>query len=66
LAKILIKHASVAFTPAQVLASQSLFDSTWREAVRRTHPDANSGHDSEDFRNVINARERIKALKGWQ
>ena len=65
-AKILIQFASVNSTPAQVLASQSLFDSTWREAVRRTHPDANFMPDSEDFRSVINARERIKALRGWQ
>jgi hypothetical protein len=65
-AKILIQNASVAFTASQVLGSQSVFDSVWREAVRRTHPDTNNGRDGSDFRNVINARERIKILKGWQ
>jgi hypothetical protein len=35
-------------------------------AVKRTHPDANNGRDGADFNRVINARERIKMLKGWQ
>jgi len=66
LAKILIKHASFGHTPAMVLASQSVFDSVWKEAVRRTHPDTNGGRDGGDFRSVINARQRIKMFKGWQ
>jgi hypothetical protein len=36
----------------------------WREAVRRAHPDTNPGRDVADFRNVVNARDRIKTLKG--
>jgi len=66
-AKILIRHAAVSrYTPEQVLNNQAFFDSIWREAVRRTHPDTNNGRDSGDFNRVINARERIKTLKGWQ
>jgi len=65
-AKILIKHACVGYTTSQVLASQSVFDSVWREAVRRTHPDTNASRDGADIRNVITARDRIKTLKGWQ
>ncbi len=65
-AKILIEHACTSFTPSLVLANQSVFDSVWREAVRRTHPDMNNGRDGGDFNNVINARERIKTLKGWK
>jgi len=65
LAKILIKHACVGWTTSQLLGDQKLFDSVWREAVRRTHPDTNSGRDGGDFNRVINARERIKTLKGW-
>jgi hypothetical protein len=38
----------------------------WREAVRRTHPDTNNSRDGADFNRVINARERIKTLKGWK
>ncbi len=66
LAKILIEHACTSFAPSLVLANQSVFDSVWREAVRRTHPDTNNGRDGGDFNNVINARERIKTLKGWK
>jgi len=66
LAKILIKHAYVTYTTAQVLAHRSLFNSVWREAVRHTHPDTNNGRDGCDFLSVINARELIKTLKGWQ
>lgn len=65
LAKILIKHASVGYFPSQVLGDQKIFDSVWREAVRRTHPDTNNGRDGGDFNRVLNARERIKTLKGW-
>jgi hypothetical protein len=65
LAKILIHHACIAHFPSQVLGDQKVFDSVWREAVRRTHPDANNGRDNGDFNKVINARERIKTLKGW-
>jgi hypothetical protein len=56
----------VNFTPSRILEHQTLFESTWREAVRRTHPDTNNGRDGADFRNVISARDRIKTLKGWQ
>jgi len=65
-AKVLIRHACASHTTSQVLNDQRLFDSVWREAVRRTHPDTNNGRDGSDFNNVINARERIKTLKGWQ
>jgi hypothetical protein len=65
-AKILIQHASVGWVPAQVLERRELFDTVWREAVRRTHPDTNKGHDGGDFNRVITARDRIKTLKGWQ
>jgi hypothetical protein len=65
LAKILIKHACVNHTPPQVLSIPTVFDGVWREAVRRTHPDANPGRDGADFRQVMNARDRIKTLKGW-
>ena len=65
-AKVLIQFASVGYAPVQVLSTLSLFDSVWREAVRRTHPDTNNGRDGSDFRKVIDARDRIKTLKGWQ
>jgi hypothetical protein len=67
LAKILIQFANVEgnpqFYPSRVTAEQTLFDSVWREAVRRTHPD--TGGRSVDFRKVINARDRLKELNGW-
>src|SRR5262249_30229211 len=47
-AKILIQHACVGWTTSQVLNDQRLFDSVWREAARRTHPDANGGRDGAD------------------
>lgn len=65
-ARILIQHACVDHYPSQVLGDQKVFDSVWREAVRQTHPDTNNGRDSGDFNKVINARERIRTLKGWQ
>jgi hypothetical protein len=65
-AKILIQHASVGWAPAQVLERRELFDAVWREAVRRTHPDTNQGRNGAEFRRVIEVRERIKTLKGWQ
>jgi hypothetical protein len=64
-AKILIHHACATYAPSVVLGSQSVFDSVWKEAVRRTHPDTNNGCDGGDFNKVIDARERIKTLKGW-
>jgi hypothetical protein len=64
-ARILIQHACAGWTTSQVLNDQKLFDSVWREAVRRTHPDANPGRGGADFNRVINARKRIKILKGW-
>jgi hypothetical protein len=66
MAKILVKHACVTYAPSEVLGDQKIFDEVWRVAVRRTHPDANPGRDGADFNRVINARERIKTLKGWQ
>ncbi len=65
-AKVLIQNACVGYFPSQVLGDQKVFDSVWREAVRRTHPDTNGGRDGGDFNKVITARERIKTLKGWQ
>jgi hypothetical protein len=62
-AKILIAHASVTLTPAQVLANQATFNSVWKEAVRRTHPDTGGGGGN--FNSVITARDRIAQLKGW-
>lgn len=64
-AKLLIQHACVGYFPSQVIGDQKIFDAVWREAVRRTHPDTNNGCDGGDVSNVINARERIKILKGW-
>jgi hypothetical protein len=61
----LIRHASVGFTTSQVLGDQKVFDSVWREAARRTHPDTNDGRDGNDFNSVISAREKIRVLKGW-
>jgi hypothetical protein len=63
LANILIHHASVGYVPSQVTNDQRLFDSTWREAARRTHPD--TGGNSNDFQRVMNARERLKELNNW-
>jgi hypothetical protein len=65
-AKILIQHACVTYAPSELLSDQGLFDEVWRVAVKRTHPDSNGGRDGGDFNRVINARERIKSLKGWQ
>jgi len=65
-ARVLIQHACVGVDTAKLLGAQSVFDSVWREAVRRTHPDVNHGRDGSDFHKVISARERIKTLKGWQ
>jgi hypothetical protein len=65
-AKILIRYAFVpGVDTGKVLADRKVFDKVWREAVRRTHPDQNDGNGAADFNNVINARERLKALKGW-
>jgi hypothetical protein len=61
--KILIAHASVTLTPAQVLANQATFNSVWKEAARRTHPD--TGEEGGNFNSVITARDRITQLKGW-
>lgn len=63
LAKVLIHHASVSHAPSQVVSEQRLFDSVWREAARRTHPD--TGGDSTDFHRVMNARDRLKELNHW-
>jgi hypothetical protein len=65
-AKILIENACVTYSPSQVLGDQKLFDEVWRVAVKRTHPDTNQGRDGGDFNRLINARERIKTLNGWQ
>jgi hypothetical protein len=65
-ARLLIQHACVGVDTARLLGDRNVFDSVWREAVRRTHPDANGGRDTGDFNRVINARERIKTLKEWQ
>ena len=65
-AKILIRFASVGFTTGQVMADQNIFDLTWREAVRRTHPDTNEGRDRDDFAQVMTARDRMRELKGWR
>jgi hypothetical protein len=63
LAKILIHHASVAYVPSQVVADLKIFDSVWREAARRTHPDR--GGISADFRKVMSTRDRLKELNSW-
>lgn len=51
-------------TAASLLTNQALFDQVWRDAVRRTHPD--NGGQADEFRTVMNARDRLRALKGWQ
>jgi len=63
---VLFQNACVSYSPSQVLGDQKLFDEIWRMAVKRTHPDFNGERDGGDFNRVINARERIKTLKGWQ
>jgi hypothetical protein len=65
-AKVLIKHAGAASRPSQVLNDRQVFDSVWREAVKRTHPDTNNGRGGDEFKKVMAARDRIKTLKGWQ
>lgn len=47
----------------EALQNQTFFDSIWKEASRKTHPD--TGGNAESFRVVIAARDRIRALKGW-
>lgn len=67
LALILCKYASVPESQARrVIVDSVVFDSTWREAARRTHPDTNGQGDAKDFRHVISARDRLKELKKWQ
>ena len=64
LALVLVKFAQIKPNDAQrIVSERDFFDSTWREAVRRTHPDG--GGIAADFREVLNARERLKQLKGW-
>lgn len=46
-----------------VQANQDEFERIWKAAARATHPDA--GGDAEQFKKVIAARDRLKALKGW-
>lgn len=64
-ARILIQHASVGYTTSQILGDQQIFKQVYAEAMRRTHPDTSPGRDIADFQNVVNARDRIKTLKGW-
>jgi hypothetical protein len=67
LALILCKYAATDETKAKtVVVDQKMFESVWREAVRRTHPDQNPERSGADFNNVIQARDRLKQLKGWQ
>jgi hypothetical protein len=63
-ARILINHASVSYTISQILGDQQIFKLVYAEAMRRAHPDASHGRDVADFQNVVNARDRIKILKG--
>lgn len=66
LAMVLCRYAAVDDKHAgKIAADRTLFDQTWREAVRRTHPDSSGVQGATDFHRVINARERIKTLKGW-
>jgi hypothetical protein len=65
-ARILIQHASVGYTTSQILGDQQIFKQVYAEAMRRTHPDTSPGRNVADFQNVVNARDRIKTLKGWQ
>lgn len=65
-AKVLIEFAESAFKPSDVLAGEFIFDCVWKKAVQQTHPDTNPGRDAADFRRVLDARDRIKTLKGWQ
>lgn len=64
-AQMLVKYSGFTITDASlVLSDQSEFERAWKSAARRTHPD--TGGSSEDFKQVIAARDQIKTLKGWQ
>lgn len=66
LAKILTDYSCLAWRPDEVLSVREVFETVWREAVRRTHPDKNPGRTHVDFNSVIEARDHIKRLKQWE
>lgn len=48
----------------ELLTNRFFFDSTWKEAALKTHPDKIGGN-GDKIRQVIAARDRIRKLKGW-
>jgi hypothetical protein len=61
----LIQQTSVGYTTSQILGDQQIFKQAYTEAMRRMHTDTSLGRGVADFQNVVNARDRIKTLKGW-
>lgn len=51
-------------TAASILTNQALFEQVWKEAARRTHSDTGNGSTAE-FQSVMEARDRLRKLKGW-
>lgn len=65
-AKVLIFHANVSTPIEQVLNDQVIFNTVWRAASLRTHPDTKVEEKTvDDFRAVMSARDRLGILKGW-
>lgn len=64
LARKLIFYASVGIDTVKVISDQATFNSLWKEAARRTHTD--TGGNTNDFQEVMHARDRVKELKGWE
>jgi hypothetical protein len=51
-------------SPALLLNDFALFEQTWKEAVKKTHPD--TGGNGLHFQQVMASRDRIRAIRGWQ
>lgn len=49
---------------SRLLQDQVLFETIWKEAARKTHPD--TGGNGLHFQLVMNSRDRIRTLKEWQ
>ncbi|HWQ32281.1 MAG TPA: molecular chaperone DnaJ [Blastocatellia bacterium] len=64
-AGLIVANAGAGFTTSGVLASSETLDSAFRAAIRNVHPDNPNGN-AEVAQQVIAARDRIKAAKGWQ
>lgn len=66
----LLEHAKTLFRFAErrddvreCFANQTIFETVWKEAARKTHPD--TGGNGPHFQLVMNSRDRIRTLKGW-